>query len=39
MITIGKPYLKTVENDFVRLCSFVNYDGKDEEIWYGVFML
>lgn len=36
MITISKPYLKKGENKSVRLCSVVNYEGKDEEIWYGV---
>ena len=35
MITIGKPYIESVEGK-VRLCSVVNYDGTDEVIWYGV---
>ncbi|MCQ2455366.1 MAG: hypothetical protein MJ090_04435 [Clostridia bacterium] len=36
MIKIGKPYLSETENGATRLCAIVNYDGKDEEIWYEV---
>lgn len=36
MITIGNPYIKEMNDGTVRLCSVVNYDGKNEEIWYGV---
>jgi len=36
MISIGKPYIKEVDDGTVRVCSVVNYDGKDNEIWYGV---
>ena len=36
MITIGNPYIKEMNDGTVRLCSIVNYDGKDNEIWYGV---
>ena len=36
MIKIGKPYIKEMPDNTVRLCAIVNYDGKDEEIWYGV---
>lgn len=35
MIYIGKPYLEKNE-DKTRLCATVNYDGKDETIWYEV---
>ncbi len=36
MITIGKPYTKEMPDGTIRLCSIVNYDGNDNEIWYGV---
>lgn len=36
MIKIGKPYIKEMEDETVRLCSIVNYNGKNNEIWYGV---
>ncbi len=36
MLTISEPYLKKGKNKSVRLCSIVNYEGKDEEIWYEV---
>lgn len=36
MIKIGKTYIKEMEDGTVRLCYIVNYDGKNNEIWYGV---
>ena len=35
MIKIRKPYIK-IKEEKVRLCSVVNYDGNDNEIWYEV---
>ena len=34
-ITISKPYVETKKNS-ARLCAVVNYDGKNEIIWYEV---
>ncbi len=36
MIKIGKPYLKNMNDGTTRLCCVVNYDGTNQEIWYGV---
>ena len=36
MIQIGKPYIYKTNEEKVRLCSVVNYDGNDNEIWYEV---
>lgn len=35
MIKIGQPYIEKVNNK-TRLCCLVNYDNKDEIIWYEV---